>query len=438
MRTLFIGHFRPTNEEFSELWKNCIFAVDANVLLNLYRYSDATRKELEKALETVKDRLFIPYQAAKEFLKNRLSVTAGQANEYPKATKSINDLLNMLSTKDRHPFLPDSELPKLKEYCEQLVELLNNQKNILLSKLTNDEILDFIGNTFNGKTGKPFDAEKMNQIEKDGADRYQREIPPGYKDFKKDSTDDSYRKYGDLIVWYQIIEYAKSQNKPLIFITDDKKEDWWLEQSGKTIGPRPEIISEFNLETEQRFWMYTVEKFIKESAKTSDTTVSDEIINEIIKVSLDAKEKSLEDSPSIEVSQEKITTSDDLQEGLLIVTLKRPMRYATGTGKFHPRFSSIPDFDVIFLDSPYTDTSAVGLSYGCGTTINFNVHLRDRHGKPLEAGDYIFKYIARVKRSTDEFSQTTSNELKDCQQSGQPACENVGGADAEGPSGSAG
>ncbi|MFN5239722.1 MAG: PIN-like domain-containing protein, partial [Aphanizomenon sp.] len=90
MRSVFVGYFRPKDDELSQMWSEGIFVVDANVLLNLYRYSSGTRKELEKALEVVKDRIFIPHQAAKEFLGKRLDVTAGQANEYAKAIKSIN------------------------------------------------------------------------------------------------------------------------------------------------------------------------------------------------------------------------------------------------------------------------------------------------------------------------------------------------------------
>lgn len=87
MRSMFPGQFRPSNDQFKALWAECIFAVDANVILNLYRYSPETRRELERTLESVKERLFVPHQAAKEFLKNRLGVTVGQAEEYTKAIK---------------------------------------------------------------------------------------------------------------------------------------------------------------------------------------------------------------------------------------------------------------------------------------------------------------------------------------------------------------
>ncbi|NOU21066.1 MAG: DUF4935 domain-containing protein [Methyloglobulus sp.] len=394
MKSVFIGHFRPTQDEFTQLWNESIFAIDANVLLNLYRYSSGTRNELEKALNQIKDKVFITHQAAKEFLKNRLNVTAGQAEEYKKAIISINNLLTTLSSNDRHPFLPDSELPKLKEYSDKLIAILEDQQKSLLAKLTDDEILDFVEKLFDGKTGNPFSHEKLVEIAKEGEERYRLETPPGYKDNKKDNTTDPYRKYGDLIVWHQILEHSASHKKSVIFITDDKKDDWWLEQSGKTIAPRPELIEEFFEKTEQKFWMYTVDRFIQESAKISKSTVRDEVIEEIIKVSLDSNEINLFEAPSIEVYQEPFDSPvDEWQGGFLIVHLNRPMRYATGTGKFNPKFSSIPEFNVKLVDSPYENKNMVTLSFGCGTTRDFNVHLKARDTL-LEAGNYVFEYTA--------------------------------------------
>jgi hypothetical protein len=74
-----------------------------------------------------------------------------------------------------------------------LVSILENQQRLLLTKLTEDEILDFVEKLFSGKTGQPFDSEKLSEIAKEGEERCQQEIPPGYKDYKKDNTDDQYR-----------------------------------------------------------------------------------------------------------------------------------------------------------------------------------------------------------------------------------------------------
>jgi predicted nucleic acid-binding protein len=393
MRSVFVGYFRPKDDELSQMWSDGIFAIDANVLLNLYRYSSGTRQELEKALEAIKDRIFIPHQAAKEFLRNRLVVTAGQANEYTKAIKSIEDLLTNLSSKDRHPFLPDAELPEFESYSNNLRLTLTSQQQTLFDKFSKDEILDFVENLFSGKTGLPYENSVLEKLAFEGEERYKKEIPPGYKDSKKDGSGDQYRKYGDFLVWKQIIEYAKSQNKPVIFITDDKKEDWWLEQSGRTIAPRPELIEEFYKDTSQKFWMYSVDRFVQESAKTTKAVISEEVINELIKVSQDSIRSDIEDKASILVSQETIETSPDKRSGLLIVTLNKNMHYATGTGKFAPNFISIPTCTVELVSSPYEDQSIVAISSGCGTVKDFNVHLRAPTGT-LEAGDYVFKYEA--------------------------------------------
>jgi hypothetical protein len=281
---MFPGQFRPTDDEFATLWAACIFAVDANVLLNLYRYSPETRKQLEATLSQVKDRLFIPHQAAKEFLKNRLNVTAGQADEYTRAVKTINDLAATLTDQKKHPFLDIAEVPDFTSMVKRLVEQLENQKASLLGRLTTDEILEFVESTFEGRTGTSFSAEELAALSKEGETRYLNDVPPGYKDGKKDASGDPYRKYGDLILWKQLIARSKEQAKPVIFITDDKKEDWWLEQSGRTIGPRTELREEFISEAGQNFWMYTVDKFIEESARATKTPVSEKVIAEIIEV----------------------------------------------------------------------------------------------------------------------------------------------------------
>ncbi len=296
MRSIFPGQFRPTIEDLQTLWGECLFVVDANVLLNLYRYSTETRKELERALTSVKGRLFVPHQAAKEFLKNRLVVTAGQAQEYTKAITTINDLAAVISNKKKHPFLPDAELPRFIEHAKKLVEHLEAQQAALLDRLTNDEILEFVQTMFDGKTGKPFDETSLASLAAEGDVRYQNEVPPGYKDGKKDASGDPYRRYGDLIVWKQLITEAKTCGKPVVFISDDKKEDWWLEQSGRTIGPRTELREEFIAEVDKNFWMYTVDKFIEEAARTSNTTVSEKALAEIIEVRQEVKAERIADS----------------------------------------------------------------------------------------------------------------------------------------------
>jgi hypothetical protein len=317
MRTTFPGHFRPTKDGFETLWTSCIFAVDANVILNLYRYSQATRQELEKALTSVKGRLFIPHQAAREFLRNRLGVTAGQAEEYTKAIKTIRDLRDVLTNKKRHPFLPDSELLRFNELTEQICKLLDAHKVALLDRLVDDEILEFAEATFFERTGEALDDEAVQQLIHEGEGRYQSDVPPGYRDGKKDSSGDPNRKFGDLIVWKQLIQKSKSSERPLIFITDDKKDDWWLEQSGRTIGPRPELLEEFLNQAGQAFWMYSVDKFIAETARASNVAVNEEAIAEIIETREVAKSEAAAETEPAPPSAAKILRPVLSEEELL-------------------------------------------------------------------------------------------------------------------------
>lgn len=284
MRSLFRGYLRPNDEELSKLWKSAVFAIDANVLLNLYRYSNETRRELEASLESIGDRLFLPHQAAKEFLKNRLVVTADQANEYTKAVSMIEDLSKVLSHKKRHPFISPELLPDFREWTTTLVEDLNDQQGRLLERLNKDEILTFIEGLFDNKTGQVLSQEIMSGLIDEGEARYQKRIPPGYKDSKKDDQSDPFRPYGDLILWKQLVAKARQEKKPVILISDDKKEDWWLEQSGRTIMPRPELREEFISEAGLDFWMYSVDKFLTESALDRKQQVSEAAIKEVIQI----------------------------------------------------------------------------------------------------------------------------------------------------------
>lgn len=394
MRSIFSGHFRPIAKDFATLWSKAIVCVDANVVLNLYRYSDNTREALENVLTSYKDRLFIPHQAAKEFLKNRLIVTASQAKEYENAIVSLEKLASNLSQKNQHPFLPDSEQEEFLSYSKKLTGVLSKRSNELHDKLTNDELLTFVEKTFEGRTGKPFSKETIAKIYEEGSIRYAEEIPPGYKDSNKAKSNDPDSQFGDLLVWKQIIDFSKTSKKPIIFVTDDKKEDWWLKQSGKTIGPHPSLVQEFHHETGKLFWMYTVERFIQEVAQQSKTEVDPAVLEEVIKVSsLENQPKESFSESRIEVSQEVLISSETFQKGKFHITLKEPMRYASGAAKFSPFISSPPDILIKMTSCPQNDESRVKLSTGCGTLRNFHIHMKGV-GAKLEVGTYSFEYEA--------------------------------------------
>lgn len=318
LKTNFLGHIRPTAAEFKTIWNECEFAFDANVLLNLYRYTSETEEALKETINSILEKVFLPHQAAKEFFRNRLNVTAGQANEYESALKALDALHTKLTNNKKHPYIEGDIKLKFTEITDEISTQLHARRDAVLKKLHEDEILNFIIDTFNDKTGPQSSQEEINNITTEGASRYTNEIPPGYKDGKKDNSGDPHRKFGDLIIWKQLINRSIDKKKPIIFITDDKKEDWWLEQSGRTIGPRPELRDEFFKLTQKNFWMYTVDKFMEEAAQTHNKKIDEKIIQEIVDVSVSIKTE--ETPPPIETSPEdlkhRVITNEDLLEEL--------------------------------------------------------------------------------------------------------------------------
>src|SRR5215469_4097831 len=94
-----------------------------------------------------------------------------------------------------------------------------------------------------------------------------------------------FKKYGDGVVWYQVIDFAKSTKKPIILITDDQKDDWWRIEKGETLGPRPELAAEIGSKAKVSFYMYNASQFLKYAKEFLGLQVKQEAIEEVRDVS---------------------------------------------------------------------------------------------------------------------------------------------------------
>lgn len=263
MKKTFREYHQYSENEFKKLWNECIFVFDTNTLLNMYRYRrDTVDKYFEVLSELkIKNKLWIPHQVGFEFYENRITVISN----YEKSYDAILDILK--STKDsidkdykNHPFLDWEELKgNIDKGLESVIKDISKKKQSHPKLLDKDDILEKINNLFNSCVGECFDDKKLIEIKKDGEIRYSKKIPPGFKDAKKDDD----KKYGDLILWKQIIEKAKVTKKPIIFISGDVKEDWWLEKDGKRIMPLPQLKKEIYDEAEVDFHIYTADRFLE-------------------------------------------------------------------------------------------------------------------------------------------------------------------------------
>lgn len=263
MKKTFREYHQYTEDEFKKLWDECIFVFDTNTLLNMYRYG---RETVDKYFEVLtelkrKNKLWIPHQVGYEFYENRISVISN----YEKSYDTILDTLK--TTKDsidkdykNHPFLDWEDLKgKIDQGLKSVIKDISKKKQSHPKLLDKDDILEKINKLFDSCVGECFDDKKLTEIKKDGETRYAKKIPPGFKDAKKEDD----KKYGDLILWKQIIEKAKDIKKPIIFISGDVKEDWWLEKDGKRIMPLPQLKKEIFDEAEVDFHIYTADRFLE-------------------------------------------------------------------------------------------------------------------------------------------------------------------------------
>ncbi len=84
MKNTFKQYHQFTEQEFKQLWRDCLFVFDTNTLLNMYRYSRNTVNAYFKILEELKKKkqLWIPYQVGYEFYENRIDVISEYEGSY--------------------------------------------------------------------------------------------------------------------------------------------------------------------------------------------------------------------------------------------------------------------------------------------------------------------------------------------------------------------
>lgn len=276
-----------TREKYKELWDNCIFVLDTNVLFNLYRYSPKVRDSFIDILNGIADRLWVPNQVAFEYYDNKSKVINNEISKYKTISKIIskcsNDIKNDMKKEDLiRKHTSTSEITdELMKKLDESFEIIRGDLEKIIKKYPEKKDLEIIDEIISklllGKVGRPYSVDRLGEISSEGLERYKLKLPPGYEDEKEK---EGIKKFGDLILWFQIIDMAKEMKKPVILICEDLKEDWWWTSSEGTIGPRPELIQEFSLKTGMLFHMYSLDQFMKYANEYRDTKIDKKVIQE--------------------------------------------------------------------------------------------------------------------------------------------------------------
>jgi uncharacterized protein (UPF0335 family) len=263
-----------TTADFTAVLTDGLVAPDANVLLNLYRYTEQARADLLGVLGALGDRLWVPHQVLAEFWRNRETTISDARSTSTKAAQEMSghagQAVQTLRTWANRVALSDEEFD---EFRDRLTEVFNEvRKKItevgegewqnITHDTSADPVIAGLERALAHRVGAPFSAEETAKLTEVGKDRVQRRVPPGYMDAKKDGDG----SVGDFFVWEQLLREASRRQCDILFVTADAKEDWWRKERGNNRGPRPELTAELRARSGGRLFLLSPKRFLEVAA----------------------------------------------------------------------------------------------------------------------------------------------------------------------------
>jgi hypothetical protein len=283
----------PTADDYRRILTDGLVVLDANVLLNLYRYTETTRRDLLDAIRGLGVNLWIPHQVMREFWRNRqftldaLTDAAGEAIErLDKARRGAESAISVWSSRialpeelrGRMQYAVDSALAKAEDAIQEQVkaDARTHSRNT-----GEDSVLAVLEPVLAGLVGRPLSPEDYTAAVEEAERRIQAEQPPGYLDKGKDDPE---LRAGDYLVWEQLLREAERRGADVLFVTSDVKEDWWSRVKGELRGPRLELAVEFRARTGHRLYLLQPKDLLRQVSLLSDVEVDPNTVEEVERV----------------------------------------------------------------------------------------------------------------------------------------------------------
>jgi hypothetical protein len=285
LRDQFQQYYAPDEDAITNAIQTGLVTPDTNVLLSLYRLQREARDELFSLLQKVGDRLWIPYQVGLEFHRNRLTVMSDQEGYFTKTLKElevpITDLRARLRAFRARIALNTENVQEIEDAITRLSDLVGDAvikaeefNEVRLDSHASDEVLERIDALFGNRVGEPMEWKELEDARAEALRRRDAKNPPGYMDRgKADPT-------GDYLVWKQLMLEAKDRKVPVVLITDDRKEDWYQEFKGRTLGARRELREEMMAEAGVPVIIMTTEAFLRQAGKYLNVEVSPDTVDQ--------------------------------------------------------------------------------------------------------------------------------------------------------------
>lgn len=289
-RNDFAEYYPPSEDEIDKYFKSGLICLDANVLLDAYRFNPSSRDNLLRVLRSIEDRLWIPHQVALEFHRNRINVISGFEKKYHDAISALDKLLEhynkdsasaireltktiALSEKEKQEII--SSIEKSIHRTKRNIDILRSEHGISLDTWRSDSIIGSLSKIIEERVGHPFSKEEEEEAMQEAAKRTSEKVPPGYMDAGKPDP------YGDYFVWRQMLLEAATRKNQLLFVTGDEKEDWFRKEKGRIISARPELIREAQDTAGVPCAILSTRSFLHHANRIFKLTISEDAINQM-------------------------------------------------------------------------------------------------------------------------------------------------------------
>jgi predicted nucleic acid-binding protein/alkylated DNA nucleotide flippase Atl1 len=288
----FEGYRTPSQEDFRRVIADGMIVVDANVLLNLYRYNEETRDDLLAVMGVLGERFWIPHQVLAEFWRNRestLNTPRDKAKEAVQALeKTARSAENAIAIWAKAVALPEERHSEILEHLQsvfakvcRVIEEQGENDTIPRARDTNqDALLSRLSIVLNGRVGPPLSKDDYEAALKEADRRAKAQEPPGYLDQDKDGD----LRAGDYLVWEQMLREVARRKRDVLFVTSDVKEDWWRRVRDEARGPRLELQEEFRSRTQRQLYMLQPRGFLDQASSLLDVQISPESVQEVERV----------------------------------------------------------------------------------------------------------------------------------------------------------
>jgi len=286
-----------TDAEIDGALKAGLLSLDANVLLNFYRYSPNARDALIAVLKAAEDRAWVSHQAAREFWRNRYAAidSRSQATEQLQSALDKNETAvnAALETWAKQTAVPEDAKQEVVDAlaagfttARELVDAEVEGAGVVAYDTESDAVLTVLLDLLSSHVGPALPEDEREAALKEGLRRSNELIPPGFLDADKADGTGPDGPSGDYLVWLQSIKEASRRDLPLVIVTGDEKEDWWWKHRNVFLGPRPELVEEFSKHSKRRLFMLRPVQLI-DHADVLDVAVSKDAAIDVARASSD-------------------------------------------------------------------------------------------------------------------------------------------------------